>query len=157
MPVRPKAVQDAEKNATIAQLNNMYSGIDLQIQMRMFERNYKSDEDYLKENEQKANADLDSTIHYMDTLLMKMPAAELSTPAFVSVAAADFMGFEDARTGKMLVKMNKAFYNEARPGDWAHMFLVSLSYDKNETSAVALDKQITDKLDTQVLRNMLNK
>jgi hypothetical protein len=65
MPVRPAAAQAAEKVAALEQLGLMYSGMDLQVREKMFLRNYRTDEEYLKEKTDKRTAGLDSTLHIM--------------------------------------------------------------------------------------------
>ena len=47
----------------------------------------------------------------MDSLLTRMPAAELAKPAVVSVASTEFRGFEDGQTNYMLIRMNTAYFN----------------------------------------------
>jgi hypothetical protein len=106
--VRPAAVQEAEKKANIDQLKAMYSGADLEVRMRIYLRNYKTDEQYLKENTDKETAGPLSTLRLIDDLLAHMSATELSKPAIVSVPSPDFQGFEDGKTDNMLIRMDAA-------------------------------------------------
>jgi hypothetical protein len=106
--VRPVAVQEAEKKANIEQLKAMYTGIDLEVRMRIYLRNYKTDEEYLKENTDKETAGPLSTLRLIDNLLSHMSATELSKPAMVSVPSPDFQGFEDGKTDNMLIRMDAA-------------------------------------------------
>lgn len=158
MPVRPTAVQEADKAATLDQLNHSYSGIDLQIRTRMFLKNYKSDEDYLKENTEKGTADLDSTLHIMDSLLHHLSADELGKPAMVSVQAADFRGFEDGHAGQhMLIKMNPAYFDAYLGGEKPQLFLVYWRYDPSEPMADGIDRQLRERFDGRKLKEMLGK
>jgi hypothetical protein len=155
MPVRSAAVQEREKKMAIDQLNTMYSGADLQVRMKMLLKNYKNDDEYLKEHTDKATADLDSTMRYMENLLTHLPAAELNKAAIVSVQAADFRGFEDGHSGKMLIRINASFFNACPASEKPRFFLVTWSYDPSQPEAVIIDRQIQEKFDTQTLRGML--
>jgi hypothetical protein len=95
VPVRSAASQDAEREAVIDQLKTMYTGADLDIRVRVYLRSYKTDEEFLKANINGETAGFRATIRLMDSLLAHLGAAELAKPAVVSVAAADFHGFED--------------------------------------------------------------
>jgi hypothetical protein len=106
--VRPAAVQEAEKKANIDELKAMYSGVDLEVRMRIYLRNYKTDEQYLKENTDKETAGPLSTLRLIDNLLAHMSATDLSKPAIVSVPSPDFQGFEDGKTDNMLIRMDAA-------------------------------------------------
>jgi hypothetical protein len=106
--VRPAAIQEAEKKANIDQLKAMYSGVDLEVRMRIYLRNYKTDEQYLKENTDKETAGPLSTLRLIDNLLAHMSATELSKPAIVSVPSPDFQGFEDGKSDNMLIRMDAA-------------------------------------------------
>jgi hypothetical protein len=158
MPVRPTAIQEAEKTGTIEQLKNTYSGIDLQVRMRSFLKNYSSDEDYLKENITDGTAALDNTLHLMDSLSAHLPGEELKKPAMVSVTAADFTGFEDNTGGKsMLVRMNTSYIDQGVGVEKPQLFLVSWSANAGETAIDELDKEVHEKVDMAVpyLLNML--
>ena len=158
IPVRSTAVQEAEKKATIDQLNNSYSGIELQMRMKMFLKDYRSDEDYLKENIEKGTSDLDSTLHFMDSLMHHLSAEQLNKPAMVSVQAADFRGFEDGSINKkMLIKMNQAYFDAWLSGEKPQIFLVSWSYDPSEATAGDIDRQMQEKFDGRELKEMLGK
>jgi hypothetical protein len=153
MPIRPLTVQVAEKTATIDQLKNIYSGIDLQVRMRSFLNNYRSDEDYLKENISSGTAGLDSTLHLMDSLSTHLTAAELGKPALVSVAAADFTGFEDNTDGKaMLIKMNTAYFDQNAGVEKPQFFLISWSAGAPEPAItdLNLDKEMGATIDAAV-------
>jgi hypothetical protein len=151
MPVRPLAVQAAEKTATIDQLKSIYSGIDLQVRMRSFLNNYRSDEDYLKENISSGTVGLDNTLHLMDSLSTHLTATELGKPAMVSVAAANFTGFEDNAGGKaMLIKMNTAYFDQNAGVEKPQFFLVSWSANASEPATTDLDKEMGSTIDTAV-------
>jgi hypothetical protein len=156
-PIRPEAIQAAEKQASIDQLNANYAGTDLQVRMRLFLQNYQSDEAYLQDNITKATADLDRTLRLMDSLAMRSTTAELNKPAMVSVEAASFRGFEDnAADRNMLVRIN-ADYFKARPTDGnARLFLVSWSYDPSGPSTAEIDRQVRGNIDFRQLQDMLD-
>jgi hypothetical protein len=146
------AVQAAEKAAAIDQLKSIYSGIDLQVRMRSFLNNYRSDEDYLKENISSGTAGLDNTLHLMDSLSTHLMAAELSKPAMVSVAAADFTGFEDNTGGKAMLikKMNTAYFDQNAGVEKPQFFLVSWNANASEPATTDLDKEMGSTIDTAV-------
>jgi Sec-independent protein translocase protein TatA len=156
-PVRSLAEQEAEKKATIDQLNATYSGIDLQIRMKQFLKNYKTDEEYLKATTEQATADLDSTLHLMDSLLTHCPASELNKPAAVSAAAADFRGFENDHSDKMLIRINQAYFNQLAGAETPQFFLVSWQYDPSATMAADIDRQLKERLDVEKLKALLGK
>ena len=151
MPVRSAAVQEADKKAAMDQLSAMYSGTELKVRMKMLLQNYKSDEEYLKENTDKETAQVDSTLHLMNALLEHMPATELNKPAIVSVQAADFRGFEDGYGDKMLIRMNEAYFKTAHTEETPLFFLVSVQHDQS-VSPAGLDSQVMQKFDSQKLK-----
>ena len=106
--VRPAAAQEAEKKSNIEQLKAMYTGVDLEVRTRIYLHNYKTDEEYLKENTDKETAGPLSTLRLIDDLLAHLSATELSKPAIVSVPSPEFEGFEDGRTDNMLIRMDAA-------------------------------------------------
>ncbi|HWK04623.1 MAG TPA: hypothetical protein VNS58_13375 [Puia sp.] len=155
--VRPAAVQEAEKKATLDQLSSMYSGMDLQVREKMFLRDYKTDEEYLKENTDKGTADLDSTLSVMDHLLQHMRSEELNKPAIVTVAAANFQGFEDGLSDKMLIRMDPTYFDPSLSGEKAQLFVVCWHHDPSDATAAGIDRQIRERLDGQKLRALLGK
>jgi len=156
-PVRPAAVQEAEKKATIDQLTAVYSGVDLQVRMKQLLNNYKTDEEYLKEGMEKGTADMDSTLHLMDSLLNHWTPNELNKPAIVSVVAAEFRGFEDGHSDKMLIRMNAASFNSSTSGETPQFFLVTLQSDALSTMARDIDRQLQEKFNSQKLKELLGK
>jgi hypothetical protein len=108
-PVRPAAVQEAEKKAMIEQLKAVYTGVALEIRMRQYLKNYRTDEQYLQDHIDFETEGVDSAMHLMNDLLAQMSPTELGKPAIVSVPAIDFNGFEDGHTDRMLVRMNPAY------------------------------------------------
>lgn len=146
-PVRSAAIQEAEKKATIDQLNAQYSGVELQVRVRQFLHNYKTDEQYLQENTDKQTAGLDASLHLMEDLLAHSTPAELAQPAMVSVPAADFSGFEDGRTDRMLVRVNPT----------PQVFLVEWRYDTSDAGAAEMDRQLMEKFDGAALKTLLGK
>ena len=157
MPLRSVAVQEAEKKTALEELNTQYSGIDLQMRIKMFLNKYKTDEEYLKANTDKETAGLDSTLHLMDHLAGHMSAAELDRPAIVSGQAADFQGFEDGRGGKMLIRINATYFNTYLSAEKPQFFLVCWQYDTSATMANDIDRQLQEKLDCEKLKEMLGK
>ena len=157
VPVRPAAVQEAEKKASIEQLQNMYSGSDLDVRMRLFLENYKTDEDYLNENIQNETAAFTATIALMDSLLAHMRPAELAMPAVVSVNAADFHGFEDGQTNYMLARMNPTYFNSALSEEKPQLFLVTWHCDPSNPSTEVLDKELTEGIAGPGLQELLSK
>ena len=156
-PVRSAAIQEAEKKALLEQLSAQYSGMDLQIRTRMLLRDYKTDEEYLTENTNKATADLDSTLHIMESILKHLSPTELAKPAFVSVPAAEFQGFEDGQTNKMLVRMNPIYFDLTLGAEKPQLFLVCWHFDSSDAAAADIDRQLLGHLDGQKLREMLGK
>jgi hypothetical protein len=157
VPVRPAAAQEAERKAVVDQLKTMYTGADLNIRVRIYLRSYKTDEQFLQENIASETAGFRATIRVMDSLMAHLKAFELATPAVVSVAAADFHGFEDGQTNYMLIRMNAAYFNNGLSDEKPQLFLVTWHYDGANASAMELDRQLTEKLDGQRLQEMLGK
>jgi hypothetical protein len=155
--VRPAAVQEAEKKAMIDQLKAMYTGIALEVRMRQYQTNYRTDEEYLKDNSDNETAAADSAMHLMDDLLTHMPATELSKPAIVSVPAIDFNGFEDGHTDKMLVRINPTYFNGGLSDEKPQFFLVEWRYDASNAAAAGIDQQLTQNFDGQQLKALLGK
>jgi hypothetical protein len=157
LTVRPAAVQEADKKEAIDQLNTTYSGVDLQVRMKQLLRNYRTDEEYLQASTIEGTAVIDHTLHIMDSLLSHLTAKELGQPAVVSVAAADFHGFEDGHTDKMLIRINNAYFNYASGAETPQLFFVSWQFDPSEPLAADIDRQIQANFDTQKLRALLGK
>jgi len=153
--VRPAAVQEAEKKATIEQLKTMYTGTMLEVRLRQYLKNYRTDEQYLQDNIDNEAAEVDNAIHAMNDLSMQMSATELNKPAMVSVPAIDFNGFEDGHTAKMLVRMNPAYVNGAGSAKKPQVLLVEWRYDASTPGAAEIDQQLTENFDAQALKAML--
>lgn len=157
-PVRPADVQEAEKKAVLEQLSAQYSGADLEMRSKALFRNYKTDEQYLKENIEKETADVDGTIQVMENILSHLSTTELDKPAIVSASAAGFQGFEDGlASGRMLIRVNPTYFDLTLSGEKPQVFLVSWSYKSSNAAAAAIDQQIQEHLDCQKLREMLGK
>ncbi|HEY4290343.1 MAG TPA: hypothetical protein VGN00_24755 [Puia sp.] len=156
-PVRSTAIQEAEKNNAINEINNTWSGAERELRIRLFLKNYLSDEDYLKASIEKHTGGLDSTIHLIDSLLHK-PAADLGKAAFVTGEAADFRGFDDgASNASMLVRLNSTFANPNLSSEKPQFFLVCWRYNPDDTKAVELDGQFTQQFEAGRLRDFLQK
>ncbi len=156
-PVRSTAVQEAEKKAAIEQLNMQYSGVELQMRMKMFLNNYRSDEEYLKDNVDKETAGLDSTLHLMDYVASHLSPADLDRPAIVSGQAADFQGFQDGLGGKMLIRMNATCFNPYLSSEKPRFFVVCWQYDPSVPAAADIDRQVRERLDCERLKEMLER
>jgi hypothetical protein len=157
VPVRSVAIQEAEKKAMIDQLKAMYTGIALEVRMRQYLKNYRTDEQYLKDNTDKETAGADSTMHLMDNLLAHLPATELGKPAIVSVPAIDFNGFEDGHTDKMLVRINPTYFNGGLSDEKPQLFLIEWRYDASNAAAADIDRQLTQNFDGRQLKALLGK
>jgi hypothetical protein len=156
-PIRSAAVQEAEKKAALEELNHNYSGADLQVRLRLFTNEYRTDEDYLNNSITKATASLVKTIRLMDSLSIHSTAAELGKPAMVSVEAAAFHGFEDNEANRnMLVRINPAYYT-ATGNDKPLLFLVSWSFDPAGQGANNIDRQVRENIDFRQLKALLVK
>lgn len=162
VPVRPSAVQEAEKKAMIERLKAIYTGVDLEVRLRQYLKNYRTDEQFQQDNIDNEATTVDNAMRLMNDLLAHMPAGELSKPAIVSVPAIDFSGFEDGHTDKMLVRMNPAYVNgghsAANGGHSAEkpqVLLVEWRYDASTAGAADIDQQLTENFDAQALRAML--
>lgn len=157
VPLRPLAEQEAEKKATIDRLTAIYSGVDLQIRIRQYLNNYLPDEEYQKESIKKETAGMDSTLHLMDSLLLQGTPKELNLPAIVSVVAAEFNGFEDGHSDKMLIRMNAAYFNGSTRGETPQFFLVTLQSDGSSTLAGDMERRFQEKFDGRSLKDLLKK
>jgi hypothetical protein len=91
----------------------------------------------------------------MDSLLNHLSAEQLNKPAFVSVQASDFQGFEDGHGDKMLIRMNAACFNSNLRADKPRFFLVSWQYDPSEPRANEIDRLINEKFDSRELSAIL--
>ena len=154
-PVRSTAIQEAEKKQAIDEINNTWSGPERELRMRIFLKNYLSDEDYLKASIEKHTGGLDNTLHLIDSLLHK-PAADLNKPAFVTGEAADFLGF-DEDNASMLIRLNSTFVNPNLSSEKPQFFLVCWRYNPDDAKAAELDSQFTQQFDAGRLRDFLEK
>jgi hypothetical protein len=141
----------------IDQLQAMYTGLALEVRMRQYLKNYRTDEQYLKDNTDNETAAVDSTMHLMEDLLAHMSPAELGKPAIVSVPAIDFNGFEDGHTDKMLVRINPTYFNGGLSDEKPQLFLVEWRYDASNAAAADIDQQLTQNFDGQQLKALLGK
>jgi hypothetical protein len=155
VPVRAAAVQEAEKKAMIERLKAIYTGVDLEVRMRQYLKNYRTDEQFLQDNIDNEATTVDNAMHLMNDLLTHMPASELSKPAIVSVPAIDFNGFEDGHTDKMLVRMNPTYVNGGHSTEKPQVLLVEWRYDVSVAGAPEIDQQLVENFDAQALRSML--
>ncbi|WP_431209433.1 hypothetical protein ACQ86N_25075 [Puia sp. P3] len=157
IPIRSAAIQEAEKANAINEINNTWTGTDREVRTRIFLKNYRSDEDFLKNSIQKHTAGLDSTLLLMQSLLRR-PAAELTKAAIITGEAAGFRGFEDGTAdAAMLVRPNPDFIDHSLSSEKPQFFLVCWRYNPEETGAPQLDQQFTQQLDVNKLRDFLGR
>jgi hypothetical protein len=121
----------------------------------MFLTQYKTDEEYQKDNIDKGTADLDSTIALMDRLQGRSPAADLAKPAIVSVPAAEFHGFGDGPDGKMLIRVNPAYSSGEGRVNAPRFLLVSWQFDPAAPMTGCIDRQIRERFDGQRLKEVI--
>jgi len=155
--VRPTAVQEAEKKATIEQLKAMYTGVALEVRLRQYLKNYRTDEQFLQDNIDNEAAGVDGVMHLMNDLLTHMSVSELNKPAIVSVPAVDFNGFEDGHTDKMLVRINPTYFNGGLSDEKPQLFLVEWRYDASNAAAADIDQQLMQNFDGHQLKALLGK
>lgn len=112
------------------------SGSQQQIRIKSFLAKYKPDDILQQEAIAAATAALDSTMKLMEQLLAKLPASELERPAFVSVPADQFEGFEDlVATSGMLVKPNPSFPRAAAGSTVPTLFIAYCVFDSDGSAA----------------------
>jgi hypothetical protein len=157
IPIRSAAVQEAEKTNAIRDITNTYTGAEREVRLRIFLKNYCSDEEFLKKSVKEHTAGLDSTLHLMEGLLHR-PADELAKAAVVAGDAAAFNGFEDGNAGaSMLVRLNPDFIDRSLSTEKPQFFLVCWRYNPQEPGAAQLDQQFTQQLDLGRLRDFLGR
>jgi hypothetical protein len=157
-PVKSAEAQKAEKEHEIEEIRQTYSGSESGMRVRRFLDAYKSDEDYLKEGIEKGTADMNATLHLMDSLLTHLSAAELKKPAMVSVPAVNFEAFEDGLPNRrMLVQADSTYFNPALTSEKPQCFLVCWTYDPSEPMAADLDGQLNEKFNFKKLQHLLGK
>lgn len=155
IPIRSAAAQEAEKTGAINEINNTWTGAEREVRLRIYLKNYCSDEDFLKNAIQKETAAVDSALHLMDSLLHR-PAAELAKAAIVAGDAAGFRGFEDGKAGaNRLIRLNPDFIDRSLSTEKPQFFLVCWRYNPEEPGAAQLDQQFTQQLDVSKLRDFL--
>jgi len=157
-PVKSPEAQKAEKEHEIDEIRQTYSGSESEMRVRRFLDAYKSDEDYLKEGIEKGTADINATIHLMDSLLTHLSAAELKKPAMVSVPAVNFEAFEDGLPNRrILVHADSTYFNPALTAEKPQCFLVCWTYDPSEPMAADIDPQLNEKFNFKKLQDLLGK
>ena len=157
-PVRSAEEQAAIKKRDLDVLSARYSGNELAMRTRNYLDQYKSDEDYLKENIDVATADVDTTLHMIQGMLNHLAPATLAAPAIVSPTARDFEGFRDGEPGMvMLVRTNPAFFQPGAAREKPQFFLITWNSSPADAEAGGLTKLISKNLDTRILKDMLRK
>lgn len=157
MPVRSAEMQEADKKKMLEQLQGMYSGSTLQVRTRMYLENYKNDETSQQERIEHETAPFRKTAELVDSLLQQSTAEELNKPAYVSVSAVYFNGFEDSDNNRMLIKINQDYFNANAAAEKAQFFLVSWTSFTQTTETAAIEKQLTEKFRQPLLRQFLMK
>ncbi len=158
MPLKPAETQKAEKERELDQIRQTYSGAEMEMRIRRFLQSYKTDEDYQKEGIENGTADIDATLHVMDSLLTHLSATDLKTPAVVSVKATSFVAFEDSLPDhRILVQTNPAYFDPALTGEKPQCFLVCWNYDPSEPMAADIDRQLNNQFDFRKLLDLLGK
>ena len=157
-PVRSAEEQAAAKKRELDELNSRYSGAELQMRTQMYMDQYKSDEDYLKENIDKATADVDSTISFIKGMLNRLSPATLNAPAIISPKTTEFEGFRDGEPGMvMLIRSNPTFYEPGAAPEKPQFFLITWNSESTDDAAHAIGAQIAKNLDTRSLKAILSK
>lgn len=157
-PVKSAEAQKAEEEHEIEEIRQTYSGSESEMRVRRFLDAYKSDEDYLKEGIEKGTADINATLHLMDSLLTHLSSEELKKPAMVSVPAVNFEAFEDGLPNRrMLVQADSAYYNPVLTAEKPQCFLVCWTYDPAEPMAADIDLQLNEKFNFKKLQELLGK
>jgi hypothetical protein len=157
-PVASTEEQAAAKKRELDELNSRYSGPELQMRTQMYLDHYKSDEDYLKENIDKATADVDSTISFIKGMLNRLSPATLSAPAIISPSSHDFEGFRDGEPGMvMLIRNNPNFSEPGAAPEKPQFFVISWSSQPDDAAAGTIGTQIAKNLDTHYFKAILKK
>jgi hypothetical protein len=157
-PVASAEEQAAAKKGELDELNSRYSGAELQMRTQMYLDHYKSDEDYLKENIDKATADADSTISFIKGMLNRLSPATLSAPAIISPNTRDFEGFRDGEAGMvMLIRNNPNFSEPGSAAEKPQYFVISWNSEPGDAAAGTIGAQIAKNLDTRYFKAILKK
>lgn len=157
-PVKSPEAQKAEKEHEIDEIRQTYSGSESEMRVRRFLDAFKSDEDYLKEGIEKGTADINATLHLMDSLRTHLSTAELKKPAMVSVPAVQFEAFEDGLPNRrILVRADSTYFNPALTAEKPQCFLVCWTYDPSEPMAADIDLQLNEKFNFKKLQDLLGK
>jgi hypothetical protein len=157
-PVASAEAQAAAKKRELDELSSRYSGAELSIRTQMYLDHYKSDEDYLKENIDKATADVDSTISFIKGMLNRLSPATLSAPAIISPDTREFEGFRDGEAGMvMLIRNNPNFSEPGAATEKPQFFLITWNSEPADAAAETIGVQIAKNLDTSYLKTILKK
>jgi hypothetical protein len=154
--IRPAAVQEAEKKQMLEELAREYSGTELQARTRIYLQHYMSDEDYVKQADEKNTAGLNFRIRLIDSLLARSTALELAQPAIVSAQADSFEGFEDGRANPtMLVRMKPGYFSSVAEEATPRCLLVCWRYNPADSMAIGIDRQLNENFDGTKLTQSL--
>ena len=157
-PVASAEAQAAAKKRELDELSSRYSGAELSMRTQMYLDHYKSDEDYLKENIDKATADVDSTISFIKGMLNRLSPATLSAPAIIAPNTREFEGFRDGEAGMvMLIRNNPNFSEPGAATEKPQFFLITWNSEPTDAAAETIGAQIAKNLDTHYLKTILKK
>ena len=157
-PVASAEAQAAAKKRELDELSSRYSGAELSMRTQMYLDHYKSDEDYLKENIDKATADVDSTISFIKGMLNRLSPATLSAPAIIAPNTREFEGFRDGEAGMvMLIRNNPNFSEPGAATEKPQFFLITWNSEPTDAAAETIGAQIAKNLDTRYLKTILKK
>jgi hypothetical protein len=141
--IRPATEQEAGKQQALDQLRGTYSGLEQQTRVRLFLASYKSDEDYLKQNIAANTEAVDRKLALIARLLSGSTAQQLAQPAVVSVAAADFHGFEDGTPNStVLVRLRGSYYSGDTDQATVKSLLICWRYHPSDRMAERIDSQL---------------
>lgn len=157
-PVGSAEEQAAAKKRELDELSSRYSGAELQMRTKMYLDHYKSDEDYLKDNIDKATADVDSTISFIKGMLNRLSPATLGAPAIIAPNTREFEGFRDGEPGMvMLIRNNPNFSEPGAAPEKPQFFLITWNSEPGDAAAQTIGAQIAKNLDTRYFKAILKK
>jgi hypothetical protein len=158
VPVRSAEEEAASKKRDLDELNTRYSGSELELRVKMYNEQYVSDADYQKANIDKACADVDTTLHFVEGMMTKLAPSTLAAPAIVSPNSTEFEGFRDGEPGMvMLVRNNPTFWQPGAAAEKPQFFVISWNSASGDAIAQSMNNQITQNLDTRSLKAILAK
>lgn len=157
-PIRPKAVQEKEKNDMLQKLKDD-AAKGQGDWTNQYLRNYRTDEQIQEENI-RAVTDMYKVPLQRAEAFLKKPESELQQPAIVIING-DFNGFlnEGERGAVILIKENRDYYNQKLAKAIPQVIFVSLTRYKGSYKQNYLDvyDNLRKRLDLQQLQAMLGR